>query len=284
LPLVAVLVGQVQKESLPAYRQRIEKFRADSEADLKSEEGWLRVAGLYWLEPGESKIGSGADNKVVLPARAGDPNWGTLTLADGHVTLNANPAAGLQVGGKPVTTLELKSDDTRVSAGNLKFMVISRGARTGLRVFDPQAKSLTSFTGEKWFPVDPKLRVRAKFVPYTPVRTMPITNVLGDVRQATCPGYVEFVVGARLCRLEAEAAGSGYFFNFKDKTSGDTTYGAGRFLNAPKAVDGYVDLDFNLATNPPCAFTAYATCPLPPQGNTLAVAIRAGELAHHPVE
>ncbi|MBI1757369.1 MAG: DUF1684 domain-containing protein [Fimbriimonas ginsengisoli] len=267
-----------------AYRAEMAKWRAEQEADLKKENGWLSVAGLFWLAEGDNTVGSGASCKIRLPGSA-PADVGVLSRNGEHVRLRVAAGVAVTVGGKPVTDQELKTDakgsPDRVKVGDLTFTIIQRGARIGVRLFDPNSKARRGFTGLHWFPVDPALRIKAAFNAYAKPKMIPITNVLGDVRMAPSPGYVEFKVGGRKMRLIAETTDTGLFFNFQDRTSGKTTYPAGRFLDAPKPSGGFVAIDFNQATNPPCAFTSFATCPLPPAGNRLGVAIRAGELNYH---
>jgi uncharacterized protein (DUF1684 family) len=268
-----------------SYLAKMAKFRKDYEADLLKDEGWLSVAGLFWLEPGDNSVGSSPSAKVVLPANASPAQVGVLTLKDGKVIFSAKADPQALVNGKPAETAELKSDASgapdRVSVGSVSFKIIERGKRIGVRLYDSQAPSRTRFTGVKWFPVRPEYVVHAKFVPYNPPKMLPILNVLGDTRMAPSPGYLLFTFKGKRCRLDTEGEDNGLFLNFQDATTGKTTYGAGRFLDTPKPVNGLVEVDFNQATNPPCAFTTFATCPLPPKGNRLPVAIEAGERAYH---
>lgn len=268
-----------------AYRQRIDRWRKDQAASLKAEGGWLTVAGLYWLKEGRNTIGTGASNALVLPAGSAPPSVGVVTLLNGMVSLQVANGVNATVKGKPITSLTLHSDrdgvPDRVVIGALTLTVIQRGARIGIRFFNANARGVKEFKGLKWYPVDPAYRVEARFVPYSPPKTVPIVNVLGDTVNTESPGYVVFTLGGKECRLDAQSAGSGLFFNFRDLTSGKTTYPAGRFLDAQGPKDGVVVLDFNQAVNPPCAFTAFATCPLPPRQNYLSVGIPSGEKTHH---
>ncbi len=268
----------------PGYLDLMKTWRAQQETDLKADEGWLSVAGLSWLSEGDNSIGAASTNKVVLPTPAPDA-VGNLNLTDGRVTLSVAPGVNVVVEGSPVTKIEMAADTSgkpvKANIGDIKFEVIHRGKRIGVRVWDNDSPAKRNFTGLKWYPVKAEYVINAKFVAYDPPRHIPITNVLGDVSMSPNPGYVEFKLDGKLCRLEAEGQGNGLFFNFQDLTSGNETYGAGRFLDAPLPKDGYVTIDFNQATNPPCAFTAFATCPLPPKGNRLEVAVKAGEKAYH---
>ena len=268
------------KEDNATYVARIEKWRTETDADLRSQSGWLSVAGLFWLNEGENIVGP--SGKIQLPnSDAGD--LGDFNLHAGVVTFHRKAPSGVKINGKSATDQVLKSDATgtpdRVQVGDLTLTVIERGDRIGIRMRNPNRKERTEFTGMLWYKVDQTYQVDAEYKAYDKPKKMPITNVLGDIRMADNPGYVLFQVNGQLCRLEAEATDDGLFFNFTDKTSGKTTYGAGRFLDAAKPKNGRVILDFNQATCPPCAFTPFATCPLPPTGNNLEVAIEAGEKA-----
>jgi hypothetical protein len=261
------------------------KWRAKEEADLRKEGGWLSVAGLYWLKPGVTTIGSGASNGFVLPDKSLPEQIGTATLQGGKVVVRFAEGVEATINGQRLQAAELISDAEgsadRVRVGRFVLTVIQRGKRIGFRMLDPEAERRRTFKGLRWFPIDPKYRIEARFVPYAKPKPMWIANVLGDVREAKCPGYAEFRIGGKTVRLQAEDAGDGLFFNFRDRTCATVSYPAGRFLDAPKPKNGTVLLDFNRATNPPCAFTAYATCPLPPRANDLPVAIRAGALNGH---
>ncbi len=281
--LLAWAPAATVKAQLPStgYQAELLKWRQQQEADLKADEGFLSVAGLFWLHEGDNSVGSDARCDVRLPASA-PAQVGKLNRSFGHVTLTVNPGVTATLKGQPVTSAMLTPDSDRVSLGDLKFIVIRRGERTGIRLWDRGCRGFKEFKGCKWFPAAAKYVVQARFVPYDPPKMVPITNVLGDTQPVPVVGYAEFTLDGKTCRLDAEGAGDGLFINFHDQTSGHATYPAGRFLNTGKPVDGQVTLDFNRATNPPCAFTAFATCPLPPRQNFLDVAIPAGEKVHHP--
>jgi len=281
LSIAATLLATAFTSDDASYRSKILDWRKAQEADLKKPEGWLSVSGLFWLSAGENPVGASDDSKVKLPASVGVAHAGSFVLEDDQVTLEPHPAAGFTEGGKPFKSHVLRADSERVAIEHVSLQLIRRGIRVGVRMYDPDSKAHKDFRGMKWMPVDEKYRIEAKFVPYTDRKVLQITNVLGDVTPVGSPGYVTFALDGQECRLEAQPEGGGLFFNFSDATSGKTTYPVGRFLDAPAPVDGVVTLDFNQATNPPCAWTAYATCPLPPAGNHLTVAIKAGELAHH---
>ncbi|MCC7229667.1 MAG: DUF1684 domain-containing protein [Fimbriimonadaceae bacterium] len=280
-----LLAGGQRAQAPKDYVQGESKWRREMEAALKADEGWLSVAGLYWLTRGVTTLGTSDKADIQLPKGSAPARVGRFDFHDGRVTLIVEVPARVDLKGRAGTPIQnhvMVPDEDRVSIGSVTLMVIKRGDRTGVRLFNRNSNGLKEFKGMRWFPVDPTLRITAEFVPYNPPKTMMITNVLGDTRVADCPGYVQFTLNGKTCRLEAEPAGKGLFFNFKDKTTGNTTYPAGRFLDADGPKAGKVILDFNRAVNPPCAFTAFATCPMPPKGNTLPVAIDAGEKTQHP--
>ncbi len=286
--MIASLLAVTMMPQISAdYKLAQLKWRQEVEDSLKGPEGWLAVAGLFWLSPGTNTVGTASQSAVVLPARLGNNlHLATLTLSGTEVTLQVQDQERVKVNGKSVESMVLKADSSGspdvVQVGTVKFRIIVRGKRVGVRMIDPESEALREFKGCKWFPLSSKFHFRAKYTAYNPVHSVDITNVLGDVSPVKVPGYVEFTIRGKTYKLDAQDAGDGLFINFRDKTSGDKTYPAGRFLDAPKPMDGFVDLDFNRATNPPCAFTSFATCPLPPRQNVLPVAIEAGELSHHP--
>lgn len=234
-----------------------EKWRSDYEASLKAPDGWLSVAGLFWLHEGV--------NTIELPAGT-TPKAIALTLNGGKVAFEKRP---------------LKSDAAEhpdvLKFGDVALTIIERGGKTGARLRDLNAETRRDFTGCKWFPPDPAWRIEARWVAYPKPKMIAITNILGMTDQEPSPGYAEFTLQGRKMTLEPVLEDGELFFMFKDATSAKSTYGAGRFLYAALPKGQEVELDFNKATNPPCAFTAYATCPLPPRQNILTAAIEAGE-------
>jgi uncharacterized protein (DUF1684 family) len=268
-----------------SYEQELEQWKAKRLANLKSEDGWLTLIGLFWFKEGENRFGSDPVGEIVLPDDKAPQHAGTLRLANGKVTLEANPDAKITSKGQPVTTLELKSDDeeggpTALEMGTLSFHVVKRGDRLGLRVKDRENPARAAFKGTDYYPADRKWVVNARFEPYQPPKQVPILNVLGMETEETSPGALAFEVDGHPYKLEAlkEKGEEQFFIIFADQTSGKETYGAGRYLYAdPPGADGVVRLDFNRAYSPPCAFTKYATCPLPPAQNRLPVRVEAGE-------
>jgi uncharacterized protein (DUF1684 family) len=283
--LLALAAGPAPVKTDSSYRDGIEKWRADRVRRLTSDDGWLTVVGLSWLEPGENAVGAAPSSRVPLPRGSAPPKLGTIRLGgDGKAVWTTAPGATVTHEGKPVGTLTLAPDTsaepTILQHGTLSFYLIERGGRVGVRVKDTAAPARKAFHGIPSWPVDPKWRVTARFEPYRPKKSIPIPNVLGQVTQEPSSGAVVFSIGGREYRIDAvdEEGEEDLFLIFGDSTNGNETYGAGRFLYAKRpGADGKTVVDFNKAYNPPCAFTAFATCPLPPPQNRLPVAVTAGE-------
>lgn len=265
------------------FAQVTREWRLKQDSSLKQERGWLSVAGLFWLEEGENSFGTDTAPTIRIPD--GPPVAGSFTRRGKEVYLES-PAEGITVNGASPTAVALKSDASgrpdSIRVGRVQMNVIQRGDRIGIRLYDPLAETRTKFKGRTWFPADEKWVIRAKFVPYNPPKKVSILNVLGDRSVVPVPGYIEFKRDGKTQRLDAQGDQSGLFLNFQDATSGKETYPSGRFLDTPGPKDGFVEIDFNRAVNPPCAFTLFATCPLPPPGNRLSIPVRAGEKTHHP--
>lgn len=270
-------------ESGQSYVQEIQKWRDGYEADLKQDNSWLALAGLFWLKEGENPFGSGPANAIVLPAGSVPDLAGTFVFHDGKSGLV--PAAGvpLLLNGKPVLAETAVNPDSsgnpdRITLGRLTMILIQRGKRYGIRLWDNGNPARREFRGAHWFPAKECYRITAVFHSYPQPKMIPILNILGDTEPNPSPGYATFDIGGKPCQLEPVLEDDKLFFMFKDTTSGKQTYPAGRFLYTDLPKDGKVVLDFNKAHNPPCAFTPYATCPLPPRQNHLPLAIEAGEL------
>ncbi|HWY48584.1 MAG TPA: DUF1684 domain-containing protein [Bryobacteraceae bacterium] len=269
-----------------SYRATIEQWRAQHEAELKAEDGWLTVSGLFWLKEGINRAGSSATSEIALPR--GPAEVGAFELHRGKTTFRAGPGVAVKVNGKPVGEAALVKSDADGKPDLVRFdaftlFVIHRGERYAIRLKDTESASRKEFTGLHWFPVKESYRVVAKFVPYQPPKIITIPNILGETEQDTSPGYVVFTLDGQSLRLDPVVEDDQLFFIFHDLTSGKGTYPPGRFLYTDLPRNGEVVMDFNQAQNPPCAFTAYATCPLPPKQNRLPARIEAGELnyGHH---
>jgi uncharacterized protein len=272
-----------------AYVQSFEKWKADQTADLK--ESWLSLAGLFWLKPGANTFGSDAANAIVFPK--GPARAGEFDLSGKEVTLKALPEAHATIAGKPVSSAKLEPDTaehvTRVEMGSLRFHIIVRGEHVGVRLRDTESAAAHDFKGMMFFPLDLNYRVTATWIPSDGKNTVEVPNALGEVTAEPVPGTAVFKVNGQELKLTAIGGDSktGLFIVFNDLTAKSDTYPGGRFLDTGPIMDGHVVLDFNRAYNPPCAVTPYATCPLAPKENRLAIAITAGEKfdkaahAHH---
>jgi hypothetical protein len=261
------------------HREAVEAWRTERYARLRSEMGWLTLAGLGWLKPGVNRIGSATDADVVLPG--GPPLAGTVTVDERRAT-----ADGAFIhDGEPVHDRELTSDAEGepmvLELGRLRLCLIDRGGRLAIRTWDTSAAARREFDGIDHWPVDPAWRFVARLEP-TPGRTIEVPDVFGVTEPEPSPGDIAFEVGGRTHRLQALPGGDAgeLWLIFGDATNGDETYGGGRYLysDAPDP-DGAVVIDFNRAYNPPCVFTHYATCSLPWRANRLSIRIEAGEKA-----
>jgi uncharacterized protein len=266
-----------------AYQQSFEQWKAELVDDLKQE--WLPLAGLFWLKPGENSFGSDAKNAIVFPKGPG--HAGSFVLQGKKVTAQFAPGTNATISGKPATMAELQpdtaGDPTVVELGNLRLHVIVRGERVGIRLKDLDSDAARQYHGPQFFPLDLSYRVTATWLPSDGKQTVDVPNVLGDVSPTPIAGTAVFKINGqelRLTDLGGDAA-KGLFFVFSDPTSKTDTYPGGRFLKTDPVANGTVVLDFNRAYNPPCAVTAYATCPLAPKENRLSVAIQAGEEYDH---
>jgi uncharacterized protein len=263
-----------------AYVQSFEKWKAEQTDDLKA--NWLSLAGLFWLKPGTNTFGTEASNSIVFPK--GPAHAGEFDLDGKDVTLKTPAASGVVIDGKAVTSAKLDPDisrnPTRVELGTLRFHVIVRGERVGIRVRDTDSVASRDFKGMTFYPLDLDYRVTAAWIPSDGKLTVAVPNVLGDVTNATVLGVVRFKLNGQDLQLTALGGDPKVrlSFVFSDLTAkGAATYPGGRFLDTGPVVDGKVVLDFNRAYNPPCAVTPYATCPLAPKENHLAAPIPAGE-------
>lgn len=278
---------------LDAWRADLDAFIEDRYAELRRPDGWLSLAGLFWLEPGESTFGADPGNDVVFPAGKAPPRVGVLVVTPGPeaamqtVRIRVDDGVTVTHEGEPVTEMELVTDaagePTMLELGPLLFHAIDRGGRVGIRLKDRESPLMASFAGIDRFPPDPAWRVEARLERYDPPKEILVPNIIGPALPEPCPGRLVFELGGETIALEPTGEpGGDLFVVFGDDTNGDETYGGGRFLYADwPGPDGTTTLDFNRAYNPPCVFTRWATCPLPPPQNKLALAITAGEKTYH---
>lgn len=271
---------------LDLYRSEESKWRQERENRLKADSGWLTVAGLYWLDEGRTPFGTGESNPIRLPEGSAPADCGSFTRTDSTVALKVAPGVSILLNGEPVLDRVLHTDHSAdgpdiLKLGRLSMHVIVRGDRYGIRLKDLESPMRKEFTHLDWYDVNPEYRIEGKWVAYDPPKKLAIPNVLGQVDEMLCPGYVEFAVDHQeLARLEPvtdSLESNELSFIFADATTGVTTYPGGRFLDTEGPKDGKLLIDFNRAYNPPCAFTPYATCPLPADVNKIKVRIEAGE-------
>jgi uncharacterized protein (DUF1684 family) len=267
-----------------AYRASIQEWRDAREARLKADGGWLSVAGLTWLRPGENSFGAGPGVDVVLPKGSAPARAGVFVLkGSGETSVELAPGVSASLAGRPLRGRTLLKPDSaeRVELGDVTLQVIERGGRYAIRLRDRTAAARREFTGCRWYEIKESYRIEAKWVPYPSRRRIKVPNVVGETESMVSPGYAEFELGGKRVQLVGalEAPDSTeLWFILRDQTSGKETYPAGRFLYAELPKAGKVVLDFNKSYNPPCAFTAFATCPLPPPSNWMPVRVEAGEL------
>jgi len=264
-----VLLAGAAVFAASTYQAEMARWHSEREARLKAEDGWLSLAGLFWLHEGPNPFGTDPAGGIVLPD--GPAHAGVFQLRQGKVTVTVDGS-----------TRELHPDSDSpgdiLKVGRLSLVAIRRADKFGIRVKDPESPARRGFKGIESFPADESYRIAAQWVAQP--HKIPILNVLGQTEDSDCPGYAVFRLHGRECKLYPiieEPGARELFYIFRDQTSGKETYPAGRFFYSDMPKDGHVVLDFNKAYNPPCAFTPYATCPLPPPENRLPVRIEAGE-------
>lgn len=267
----------------PEYLEEVREWQISMDVQLKAEDSWLTLVGLYWLQPGDNLVGSNPNHQVPLPT--GTPETvGTLNLSKtGNVLFETSPGIAVRIDGKEIsgkTPLEpdTNRNQTIVGLGTVSFYIIVRGDRTGVRIKKTDSPTRVNFKKREWWPIEENYRVTAHIHYYEPQKMVDIPDVLGDVSETAMDAYLEFELDGQTHRLDAMALPSGQFYILiHDLSCGHGSYPAGRFLVSEYPEDEIVLLDFNKAHNPPCAFTSFATCPLPPKQNYLQTAINAGE-------
>ena len=264
------------------YIQEIKDWHNKRIDNLKRENGWLNLTGLFWLNEGVNKFGSDKTNDIIFPEGKAPSFIGTLTLKDSTVTFSVNKGIEVKSKGKIVATADLKSDlqgSTVLEYNSLRWFVIKRGDKYGIRLRDLENSLVKSFKGINTYPINSDWKFEAELEKYNPPKKLSITNILGMTEENISPGALVFTKDGKQFKLDALVEDNQYFIIFADETSGEETYGAGRFIYVNKNDStGKIILDFNKAFNPPCVFTKYATCPLPPKQNHLKLKITAGEL------
>ena len=264
IPLFPAVAQQSSPDSA-SYEAEIQAWHDKRITNLRQPVGWLSLVALDWLKDGKNALDS----------------IGTVTVGKGTLSFEVLPGVKATVRGNPFSTGVLRADADRVEVGSRVFTIIKRGERFTVRMWDTNAEALKKFKGIERFPVSTQWRVEARWEPYIPAKSIKVPSVIpGYMEDHTVPGVAVFSIDGKEYRLEpVESGPTRLFYIFADATSGKETYGAGRFLYSDPPKDGKVVIDFNKAHNPPCAFTDYATCPLPPESNHLPLRIEAGEKA-----
>lgn len=278
----------VDAAAMAAFVSAEETWRTQRRERLVAADGWTSLIGLHWIERGEHFVGSAPGNGLRIAM--GPPELGLLALADGQVRLTPAEGAGVTIDGQPASgTVPLRTDADPMGPSVIGFgggdgqaTVIERMGRLALRVRHALAPTRTGFAGLDYWPADRSWQIQGRFVAHPPGRTIEIASIIGGSEPLPNPGVVEFTRDGRTHRIEAiDEGGDTLFLVFADRTNGHGSYPAGRFMDVPRPdAEGNITLDFNRAYNPPCAFTAFATCPLPPPENRLDLAIEAGEKSY----
>ncbi len=268
------------------YIADIEAYHDKMEKSLRRDNGWLTLAGRFVMKPGINTFGTGADNDIVFPPElkgTGPDRLGSITVEPGKVTLKLAEGVNMSSEGQPFSGERIlqPAGEKRdwVSLGRISMHIIEREGTYVLRLADNESAVRKNFAGRIWYEPNPKFQVDAKFVPYPPGKKISIVNVIDEVSDEPCPGYVEFKLNGKLYKMDVVGEDEGLFFVFRDATAGITTYRPSRFLyvDVRPAPNATFKLDFNKAYNPPCAFSEFTTCPLPPKQNIIGSNIAAGE-------
>jgi uncharacterized protein (DUF1684 family) len=291
----ALLCGSLFAQDA-SWEKGLAAWRVQHTAELLKPDGWLSLAGLEWLQPGDNPVGSASDNRIRLAAAPA--HLAVLHLEGETVTLNP-PHGGFPqeflVAGAPAKPQSLRAEanndkvSPHLTIGTLNMYVIRREAWFALRIKDSHSAAITGFHELKWYPPDAAYQVTAKWIPYSPPKTTTLATLIGTSYDQPVPGAAEFTLAGKIYRLEPvleDPAVAKLFFILRDTTSSTTTYAACRFLYTGFPANGLdkpgeLVLDFNRLENPPCAYTPFSTCPLPPPGNRLPIALPVGEQRYH---
>lgn len=284
--IIFSIIGCSNKKPLPVdpdYVKSIQEWHQKRIARLKTETGWLNLVGLLWLKEGENTFGSDSSNAVIFPPAA-PAMAGTFVLNNGHVSVRVHKDVVIVADGKPVKAMALNTDadsnTTRLEMGSFRFNIIKRGHEYGIRLRDLESPLVKNFTDIETYPIDPAWRIEAHLEPYDPPKQIFIPTVLNTIDTMECFGAVTFELDGKTYRIDpaSKKTDKELFLIFGDQTNGKETYGGGRFIYIPNFDStGKTILDFNKAYNPPCVFTEFATCPLPPSQNRLPIQVLAGE-------
>jgi uncharacterized protein (DUF1684 family) len=276
--------SQPRQRATAKYLGEIQTWQQKRIESLKSPTGWLNLAGLFWLQAGENTAGADSANAIIFPKNKAPDFIGSFFLQDSVVTFRAQPIIDMKHDDSEISSMVMRTDaegnPTKLALGTLSWTIIKRGEKYGVRLRDDEHPLLKEFAGIETFPIDSTWRLEAKFEPNDPPKMIEVPTVLNTINEEPSPGAFVFNIDGKTYRLDAtgKMTDKELFVIFADRTNGKETYGAGRFLYVPTPkTSGKAVIDFNKAYNPPCAFTPYATCPLPPEQNALPVRITAGE-------
>ncbi len=286
--MAAAAFGAAGAAAVPdsAWSAELAKWRETADASLRKERGWLSIVGRWELAPGSNRMGSAAGNDVVLPKALAPATLGAINVADGKARIVLVPGMTMRViehgvPGDAFAQRDLLTGDEEeewVTSGRLSLMLVRRDdGKFVLRAADRDSPRRKNFPSRAWYDARADLRIPARFIPLPKGTKIPIANVRGEIQYEEVAGQLEFSLDGATVRLDALDEDGDIFVIFRDATSEKTTYPAGRFLHFKRPDDGVWFVDFNRAFNPPCAFSAYTTCPLPPPQNWIKAAIPAGE-------
>ncbi len=269
-------------EDEQAFIQDELAWREKRDKEMRAPTSWLNIAGLFWLKEGENRFGISENNPIKLPEGSAPPFAGSFLLDNGTVTVSAEQDTELKIEGHIIHKFTLKGDDTGkpdvVELNDLRMWVIKRFDRSAIRLRDLNHLPFKNYTGLDFYPPKEKYKLEAEFHSFPEPKKVEVGTAIGENTEMNSPGYVTFKIDGKFYRLDAfSGKPKTLFFIFGDDTNGKETYDASRFMEADIMSDGKVDLNFNRAYNPPCAYTTYASCPLPPPQNQLKTSILAGE-------
>lgn len=264
------------------YLNTINKWRQEVDGNLRRENGWLALAGLYWLRKGVNVIGSAPESDILLPSRA-PQRMGTFVFDGDNVTLNVELDIPVEVNGMLSKLVRLDADQEDVPSfitfNDMRMVVVRRSKGVGIRLWDNTREERRLFPPREWYPVKEAFRVPATYTRYDVPRIVKMPDILGAILDERMEGYVTFeLLGKKHELIVSELPDRRLFIQFMDETNGDPTYPSGRYHYTDPHENGQVFVDFNKAYSPPCAFTDYATCTFPPQENHLAIKVEAGEI------
>lgn len=280
---ILFIVASCKPDVDPKYKAEIDNWHKERIERLKKKDGWLSLVGLYWLKEGENTFGSDSTNDIIFPKWKARPFMGSFILDKGKVTVRMHEDLAVKKKNDRLKEITMINDvegiPTILKFGTLSWNIIKRsGNMYGVRLKDSENKLFKTFKGIEKFEVNPEWRIETTFKPYHPPKKIAMPNVIGTIDKEYSPGRLEFIHDGKKYSVDVIHSDGKYLLVFGDLTNGESTYGAGRYLIVEKENEkGKTIIDFNKAYNPPCAFTKYATCPLPPKQNMLKLKIEAGE-------